>query len=52
MTEIEIHGCIYVEDRALSTDEVSKKFIEFVETNGWMFGGGFRTVVDGEYISE
>ena len=52
MTEIEIQGCIYVEDRALSTDEVSEKFIEFVEANGWLFGGGFRTIVDGQYVTD
>ena len=52
MTEIEIQGCIYSTGRALSTDEVSKKFVEFVEANGWYFGGGFRTIVDGEYVGD
>ena len=47
--EIEIQGCLEVPSE-LSEDEVADKFIEFVENNGWLFGGGFKTIVDGFYI--
>lgn len=33
-------------------DEVIDKFIEFVESNGWYFGGGFRTIINGHYIND
>ena len=43
--EIEVHGCISVPS-GISEDEVSDKFIEFIEEQGWFFGGGFRMVDD------
>ncbi len=49
--EIEIVGCITVPDD-ISQDEVYDKFIDFIEANGWYFGGGFRTIVDGYYIND
>ena len=49
--EIEIQGCIEIQPD-VSSDEVIDKFIAFIEANGWYFGGGFRTVVDGEYIDD
>ena len=52
MTEIEIQGCIYSEEKELSKDEVVHRFIEFVEANGWLFGGGFRTIRDGQYVDK
>ena len=48
--EIEIQGCISVPEDA-SADEVFDKFIAFVEENGWYFGGGYRTIVDGYYMN-
>ena len=39
--EIEIGGCILV-PRNVSKDEVIDQFIEWVESKGWYFGGGFR----------
>lgn len=49
--EIEINGCINIPPN-VSFDEVYDKFIEFVESNGWFFGGGFRTIIDGEYVED
>ena len=39
--QIHIEGCILVPPET-SKDEVIDKFIEWVETNGWYFGGGFQ----------
>ena len=49
--EIEIQGCIEIPPET-SQDEVIDKFIAFIEANGWHFGGGFRTVIDGEYLDD
>lgn len=48
--EIEVQGCIEIPPE-ISQDGVLDKFIEFVEANGWSFGGGFRTIEDGYYIN-
>ena len=45
--EIEIGGCILV-PRHVPKDEVIDKFIEWVESNGWYFGGGFRELAYNE----
>ena len=45
--EIEIGGCILV-PRNVPKDEVIDKFIEWVESNGWYFGGGFRELTYNE----
>ncbi len=47
--EIEIQGCIEIPPE-VSQDKVIDSFITFIEANGWYFGGGFRTIVDGQYI--
>ena len=39
--EIEIQGCFTV-PAGLSMDELSDSFLRWVESNGWIFGGGFR----------
>ena len=49
--EIEMQGCIEIPPE-VSQDEVCDKLIAFIEANGWHFGGGFRTIVDGEYIDD
>ncbi len=49
--EIEMQGCIEIPPE-VSQDEVCDKLIAFIEANGWYFGGGFRTVIDGEYIDD
>lgn len=48
--EIEIIGCINVPEE-VGSDEVIDTFIEYVESHGWFFGGGFRTIQDGYYIN-
>lgn len=48
--EIEINGCVEVPPE-LSIDEFTSAFIQFVEANGWYFGGGLREIVDGFYIN-
>ena len=47
--EIEIGGCITV-PKDISADAVIDAFIDWVESNGWYFGGGFREIVDGYYV--
>ena len=46
--EIEIGGCIEVPDE-ITMDEVSDAFIEFIESKGWYFGGGFHELPDEEW---
>lgn len=48
--EIEIQGCVTV-PQDVSMDDFIDKFIAFIEENGWSFGGGYRTIVDGYYIN-
>ena len=43
--EIEIGGCIEVPDE-ITEDDVCDAFIEFVESKGWFFGGGFKEITD------
>lgn len=38
MKEIEIHGCCEVPED-LSYEEFYNRFIDFLESNGWYFGG-------------
>ena len=45
--EIEINGCIEIPPET-TMDEFCDAFIEWVESKGWFFGGGFREYVDGE----
>ena len=49
--EIEIQGCVSVPEE-VSMDDFIDKFITFIEENGWSFGGGYRTIIDGYYINE
>ncbi len=39
--EIEIIGCVEVQDN-ITVDEFSEKFIDFLESNGWYFGGSIE----------
>ena len=43
--EIEISGCIEVTDE-ITVDEVTDAFIDFIESKGWYFGGGFQETTD------
>lgn len=49
--EFEVQGCIEVPPE-LSEDAFWEQFIDFVEANGWSFGGGIREIVDGYYLNE
>lgn len=47
--EIEINGCIEIPPE-MTSDEFTDTFIEWIESKGWYFGGGFREIADGYYI--
>lgn len=47
--EFEINGCIEVSPE-VTEDEFWEKFITFVESNDWSFGGGIHEIQDGYYI--
>ena len=47
--EIEINGCIEIPPE-MTMDAFTDAFIEWVESKGWFFGGGFREIADGYYI--
>lgn len=47
--EFEINGCIEVPSE-VTEDDFLKKFIDFVESNNWVFGGGIKEIRDGYYI--
>lgn len=48
--EIEINGCVEIPCE-ITTDEFADAFIEWIESKGWHFGGGFNEIVDGYYIN-
>ena len=48
--EFEIQGCVEVPSE-LSEEEFWNKFIGFIESNNWLFGGGINEIVDGFYIN-
>ena len=37
--EFEINGCVDISENPVSLDEFNDKFIEWIESNGWYFGG-------------
>uniref|UniRef100_C5DAY0 Uncharacterized protein n=1 Tax=Geobacillus sp. (strain WCH70) TaxID=471223 RepID=C5DAY0_GEOSW len=41
-----IEGCIYANDdnKSIEHDEFWDKFIDFIEANGWHFGGGTKQI--------
>lgn len=47
--EIEIQGCLNVPDDA-NFDEITDVFLDFVESPGWYYGGGFSEIRDGCYV--
>ena len=49
--EFEFQGCVEV-PMELSEDQFLDLFLTFIEENGWSFGGGVRTIVDGRYLNE
>lgn len=48
--EFEINGCISISED-ISYDLFYDKFIEFIESNNWSFGGGINEIIDGYYIN-
>ena len=48
--EFELQGCVEV-PMELSEDQFLDRFLMFIEENGWSFGGGVQTIVDGYYIN-
>ena len=48
--EFELRGCVEV-PMELSEDQFLDLFLAFIEENGWSFGGGVRTIVDGRYLN-
>lgn len=47
--EFELNGCIEV-PLGVTEEEFLKKNLDFVESNGWYFGGGIKEIRDGYYI--
>ena len=47
--EIEISGCVEIPVQ-MTMDEFSSIFLEFIEREGWSFGGGFNEFIDGRPI--
>ena len=43
--EIEINGCVEILCE-ISIDEFTDAFIEWIESKGWYFGGGFQEITD------
>ena len=48
--EFEIQDCVEVPIE-LSEDEFFNKFIDFVESSSWSYGGGINEIIDGFYIN-
>lgn len=48
--EIEIDGCVEIPNE-MTIDEFTCAFIEFIESKGWYFGGGFKEIIDGYYVN-
>ena len=48
--EIEICGCVEVPPD-MTVDGFTDAFIEWIESKGWYFGGGFQEIVDGYYVN-
>ena len=46
--EIEINGCVEIPCE-ISIDEFTDAFIEWIESKGWYFGGGFHELPDKEW---
>lgn len=41
--EIELCGCLTIPDNA-NFDEITDVFLDFVESHGWYYGGGFSEI--------
>ena len=49
--EFEIQGAVEVPSE-VTEEEFVDKFISFIESNNWWFGGGIREIIDGFYINQ
>lgn len=50
---VQLEGTIYAKDGDLGHNDFINAFIEFVESKGWLFGGGsFQIDYDGEKIDD
>lgn len=49
--EIKINGCVEIPNN-VTHNEFLTKFINFIESNGWQFGGGTTAMIDGKCIDE
>ena len=47
---IEIRGLLEITPEDKMSDVIDA-FLRWIESRGWYFGGGFREVVDGYYVS-
>lgn len=47
--EIELCGCLTIPEDA-NWDEVADLFLNFVESHGWYYGGGFSEIRDGKQV--
>lgn len=47
--EIEMQGCLTIPDD-VDYDKVTDMFLEFIESHGWIYGGGFTEIRDGHYV--
>lgn len=48
--EIEINGCVEIPSE-MTMDEFYDEFLNFIESKGWYFGGGFKEIIDGYYMN-
>lgn len=48
--EIEMCGCLIIPEDA-DYNEITDLFLEFVESHGWEYGGGFTDIRDGHYVN-
>lgn len=48
--EVELRVCVSADEGQLLVDDFLTKFIDFVEENGWSYGGGSRQIIDGYYV--
>lgn len=48
--EIEINGCVEIPPE-MTMDEFYDEFLNFIESKGWYFGGGFKEIIDGYYMN-
>ncbi len=48
--EIEIQGCVEIPPD-MTIDEFTNTFIQWIESKGWFFGGGFKEIMDEYYVN-